>query len=101
MLSDCRSRTDREDLARWEEEGGTIARSNSAEPKVRQPHALVVEDDDDYRAAIVETLEEAGYRALGVASGEKALDAIHDEPFLVLVDLRMPRMDGSELVTAM
>jgi CheY-like chemotaxis protein len=100
MLSDRRSRTDREDLARWEEEGGTIARF-SAEPKVRQPHALVVEDDDDYREAIVETLEEAGYRALGVASGEQALDAIHDEPFLVLVDLRMPRMDGSELLTAM
>lgn len=100
MLSNWRSRTDCEDLARWEAEGGTIARL-SAEPKVRQPHALVVDDDDDYREAIVETLEEAGYRALGVASGEQALDAIHDEPFLVLVDLRMPRMGGSELLTAM
>jgi CheY-like chemotaxis protein len=100
MLSDRRSRTDRKDVARWEEEGGTIARS-SAEPKVRQPHALVVDDDDDYREAIVTTLEDAGYPALGVASGEQALDAIHDEPCLVLVDLRMPRMDGSELLTAM
>ena len=100
MLSDRLSRTDREDLARWEEEGGTIARF-SAEPKVGQPHALVVDDDDDCREAIVTTLEEAGYRAVGVASGEQALDAIHDEPFLVLADLRMPRMDGSELLTAM
>ena len=100
MLSDRLSGTDREDLARWEEEGGMIARF-SAEPRVRQPHALVVDDDDDYREAIVTTLEEAGYRAVGVASGEKALDAIHDEPFLVLADLRMPRMNGAELFTAM
>jgi len=61
----------------------------------------VVDDDDDHRDAVVETLEDAGYRALGVASGEQALQAIHDEPFLVLADLRMPRMDGSELLTAM
>ena len=100
MLSARNFRTDREELARWEEEGGTIARFG-AEPKARQPHALVVDDDDDCREAIVATLEEAGYRALGVASGEQALDAIHDEPCLVLVDLRMPRMDGSELLSAM
>ena len=50
---------------------------------------------------MVETLEDSGYRALGVASGDHALKAIHDEPFLVLADLRMPRMDGSELLTAM
>jgi CheY-like chemotaxis protein len=62
---------------------------------------LVVDDDDDYREAMVETLEDAGYRALGVASGDRALEAIHDEPFLVLADLRMPRMDGCELLTAM
>lgn len=62
---------------------------------------LVVDDDDDYRDAMVETLEDGGYRALGVASGEQALEAIHDEPFLVLADLRMPRMDGAEFLTAM
>src|ERR1035438_4190701 len=62
---------------------------------------LVVDDDDDLRDVMVETLEDAGYRAVGVASGSQALKAIHDEPFLVLADLRMPRMDGSELLNAM
>jgi CheY-like chemotaxis protein len=49
----------------------------------------------------VDTLEYAGYRALGVASGELALAAIHDAPFLVVAALRMPRMDGSQLLNAM
>lgn len=62
---------------------------------------LVVDDDDDHREAMVETLEDAGYRALGVASGDQALEAIHNQPFLVLSDLRMPGMDGSELLAAM
>jgi hypothetical protein len=38
MISKRRARTDREDLARWEEEGGTAARFN-AEPKARKPDA--------------------------------------------------------------
>ncbi len=66
-----------------------------------QRWVLVVDDDDDLRDVMVETLEDAGYRAVGVASGGQALKAIHDEPFLVLADLRMPRMDGSELLNAM
>ena len=91
MLSNQPSGTDRQDLPRWQEEGGAT----------RSAWVLVVDDDDDCREAIVETLEEAGYRALGVASGQRALEAIHDEPFLVLADLRMPGMNGSELLTAM
>jgi len=62
---------------------------------------LVVDDDNDHRDVMVETLEDAGYRAVGVANGGQALKAIHDEPFLVLADLRMPGMDGSELLNAM
>ena len=62
---------------------------------------LVVDDDDDLRDVTVDTLEYAGYRVLGVASGELALAAIHDSPFLVLADLRMPRMDGLQLLRAM
>lgn len=91
MLSNQGSRTDRQDLARWDEEGGST----------RSGWVLVVDDDDDHRDAIVETLEDAGYRARGVASGDQALAAVHDKPFLVLADLRMPRMNGSELLTAM
>lgn len=62
---------------------------------------LVVDDDDDYRDAIVETLEDAGYAALGVPSAEQALEAIRGEPSLVLADLRMPGVDGSQLLTTM
>jgi len=62
---------------------------------------LVVDDDDDLRDVTVDTLEYGGYRALGVASGELALAAIHDAPFLVVADLRMPRMNGFQLLSAM
>ena len=85
MLSNQPCGMDRQDLARWEESAWV----------------LVVDDDDDHREAMVETLEDAGYRALGIASGDQALEAIHDQPFLVLTDFRMPGMNGSELLTAM
>lgn len=62
---------------------------------------LVVDDDDDLRDVTVDTLESAGYRALGVASGELALAAIHDAPCLVLADLHMPLMDGFQLLAAL
>jgi CheY-like chemotaxis protein len=85
MLSNQPSRQNYQDLARWEQSAWV----------------LVVDDDDDHREAMVETLEDAGYRALGIASGDQALEAIHDQPFLVLTDFRMPGMNGSELLTAM
>lgn len=61
----------------------------------RRP-VLVVEDDDDVRAAIAEILEGEGYEVAVAAHGREALEElVHlPPPCLILLDLRMPVMDG-------
>ena len=63
------------------------------------PHAdiLLAEDDDDLRDAMLDTLEEAGYRVVAVPNGREALIWLHETehlPSLILLDLMMPVMDG-------
>jgi CheY-like chemotaxis protein len=59
---------------------------------------LVVEDDADLREAIADVLSSAGLDVVTAGNGREALDALRDlrEPALVLLDLKMPVMDGFE-----
>ena len=61
---------------------------------------LIVDDDRDMCEAIAEGLEARGYEATAVASGTEAMAKL-GEPFDALVtDLRMPGVDGLELVAS-
>ena len=57
---------------------------------------LVVDDDEDIRFATRSVLEEEGYAVQLAANGEEALRCLRSppQPKLVLLDLRMPEMDG-------
>ncbi len=56
---------------------------------------LVIEDDDALREALGDTLELAGYTAIGAADAERALSWLEKgNPGLVLSDVQMPGMDG-------
>ena len=59
---------------------------------------LLVEDDDDIRDTLAEILTQEGYDVLAARDGREALDlAAHTERLrLILLDLRMPVMDGVE-----
>src|SRR5262245_62580032 len=61
---------------------------------------LVVEDDAGVREVVLEILREAGYRAVAVGDGRRALDFLreHELPGLVLLDMVMPGMDGWEFL---
>ncbi|MFH1469931.1 MAG: sigma-54 dependent transcriptional regulator [Pseudomonadota bacterium] len=60
---------------------------------------LVVDDDALSRAALEDLLTRAGHDPLGAGSGAEALDAFRAGSFdAVITDLRMPRMDGLELL---
>ncbi|CAN5781868.1 hypothetical protein BH23GEM11_BH23GEM11_04970 [soil metagenome] len=56
---------------------------------------LVVDDDPLIREVVVEMLALQGYRTETAADGAEALESIaRERPRLVLLDMRMPRMDG-------
>ena len=59
---------------------------------------LLVEDDFDVREALAETLRDVGYAVDCASDGVQALDYLRGggRPGLILLDLMMPRMSGSE-----
>src|SRR5437867_6131327 len=67
---------------------------------IRQtPTILVVEDDAENRTAMVKVLEAAGYHVRESDNGQQALDMLYASSIdILLTDLRMPVMDGAELL---
>lgn len=61
---------------------------------------LVVDDDPSIRALISLILQAHGYSAIEARDGEHALELLDHTPAvsLMLLDLRMPRMNGLELL---
>lgn len=63
---------------------------------------LIVDDDNLSREFLAEAVSSLGLQADAVASGREALERLDTKDFdLVLTDLRMPGMDGIELIQAM
>jgi signal transduction histidine kinase len=59
---------------------------------------LVVDDDDQVRALLVETLTMLGYRVTPADGGAAALEALKSRrPDLMLVDFAMPQMNGAQV----
>ena len=56
---------------------------------------LVVDDDGDVRALVVELLERAGYSVLQAPNGREALRVLYEQrPDLIVLDVSMPELDG-------
>lgn len=57
---------------------------------------MVVEDEADAREAMVELIEGEGFAAVGAVHGQQAIDMLRSgtRPSLILLDLKMPVMDG-------
>jgi CheY-like chemotaxis protein len=82
-------------------------RANGAPNPIR---ILLVEDDDGDAKAVARTFEKAriGNPIVRALDGIEALEMLRgtgkrpklEAPYLLLVDLNMPRMDGIQLVTA-
>ena len=74
------------------------------ESKGRPKRILVIEDDEPIRAALAMLLDEEGYQVSTADDGEDAFDRLEANtdalPDLILLDLRMPVMDGWEFRAA-
>lgn len=64
------------------------------------PNILVVEDKDSMRNMLSDTLMDEGYRVDTAKNGKNALDLVNNKSYdLVLTDLRMPDVDGLEVLS--
>jgi DNA-binding response OmpR family regulator len=65
-------------------------------PSLGTRRVLVVDDDRDIRESVQEWLEDDGFQVASASDGLEALAVLHREggSWLVLLDLRMPRLDG-------
>ena len=66
------------------------------------PSILVVDDEDQIRRLIHETLEQAGYHVTEARDGKEALKQYRLAPAdLVIMDILMPDQDGLETTVAL
>jgi len=63
------------------------------------PRVLVVDDEPNAVELLTEFLTAKGYEVIAASNGEEALRRLQeDRPHLILLDVRMPRMDGLEVL---
>ena len=66
---------------------------------ITAPHCLVVDDEPRLRQVLVHLMTADGFTCLEAGNGEEALAQLQRFPItLVMSDLRMPKMDGLELL---
>ena len=66
-----------------------------------QPSVLIVEDEDDLRQTVAESLEAEGFQVAQSGDAAGALDRLKSYAFdAIVIDLRLPDADGMEVLDA-
>ncbi len=66
------------------------------------PSVLVIDDKDSMRQMLSKTLESEGYQVDTVKDGEGGLEKAREKRYdLVLADLKLPKMDGLEVLSSL
>jgi solute carrier family 13 (sodium-dependent dicarboxylate transporter), member 2/3/5 len=66
-----------------------------AETPDDRPIVLLIDDEDQFRITLSKRLSKRGYHVIDVDNGEDAIKMVrHENPEVVLLDLKMPGMDG-------
>jgi CheY-like chemotaxis protein len=64
--------------------------------------ALVVDDSMLIRHTVCRFLEQRGFSVVSATNGQDALEALNRiHPDLIVTDIQMPKMSGTELITAL
>jgi two-component system chemotaxis response regulator CheY len=66
------------------------------------PKILLLEDEEDLREMLCETLQAVGYQVLVAPDGEDGLKQFNAHPDIAMIvtDLKMPKMNGLQFMTA-
>lgn len=63
---------------------------------------LIVDDNEDFRWNLSNTLKDEGYNVITASEGRKALRKVEENsPNLVLLDIKLPGMDGMQVLEKM
>ncbi len=64
-----------------------------------KPHCLIVDDEKSIRQVLADTLKQEGYEVKTAADGVEGLEIAGDfKPRVVLLDIRMPGLDGIQVL---
>jgi CheY-like chemotaxis protein len=62
---------------------------------------LICEDEQDAQASLKNLMSKRGYDVVAVNNGKDAIDQAHAfQPDLILLDIRMPKVDGIEVASS-
>lgn len=72
------------------------------EEALQRKKILIVDDEQDLREALFTVLAAEGYEVLSEDNGEAGLStALKEQPDLILLDVKMPKMDGYQVLAAL
>jgi len=67
---------------------------------MKTPRVLIIEDDPDGRASVIEAVEDGGMATTAAATGQEGIDAFNSGEFdVVLSDLVLPDIDGIDVLS--
>ena len=70
--------------------------------KKKNIQVLIVDDEERFRITALTNLQKRGFDVIAVAGGAEALQEIRKREFdVVVLDVKMPGMDGNEALTKM
>ena len=65
----------------------------------QKPLILVIDDEQDFREIFCTKLQRAGFNTAEASNGEEGINKIKEiKPDLILLDLKMPGMNGAEAI---
>jgi len=62
----------------------------------RKIKVLMVDDEEKFRSTTEKILQRKGFQTVLAASGEEAIDKLDEKPDVVILDVKMPGMDGHQ-----
>jgi len=62
----------------------------------RKIKVLMVDDEEKFRSTTEKILQRKGFQTVLAASGEEAVDKLDEQPDVVILDVKMPGMDGHQ-----